>query len=235
MVALAVVGAVGCAQEGGSGGEGKKARPSTSSQVPSDADPLILVHGLGGGSADWDTFRGWFERDGYSPQRIVAVDFPPNQRNQKSARTLVRTVNRVLADTGASKVDFVAFSMGNYPVRYYLKYLGGAEHTDSFAGMSGPNRGMDTSLTAGCAEDPHSRPDACQMWEGSAFLRKLNAGDDTPGGTDYGTWRSRADEVVPPQSTPLKGADNRVVPGELRHVDLLGDERVYGEVRDFLQ
>ncbi|MDJ1136962.1 esterase/lipase family protein [Streptomyces iconiensis] len=196
------------------------------------ADPVVLVHGLGGSPADWDTFRGWFARDGYAQEHTVAVDVSAGRRNAANARAVAEAVTRLKEETGAGKVDLVAFSMGNLSARHYLTHLGGTAHVREFAGIAGPNRGMDTPLTEGCG--PAAATDACEMARDAPFLRALNSGDPTPGPVRYATWRSEADEIVPAASTPLEGAANHRVPGALGHVELIGDESVYRAVHAFL-
>ena len=217
--------------DGGSVSSGSTATRAAS-PPPHGPDPVVLVHGLGGSPADWDAFRGWLLRDGYEKRSIAAVDLTAGRPNADNARAIARTVRKLRTGTGAAKVDLVAFSMGNLSARHYLKNLHGTRHVRAFAGIAGPNHGMDTPLTADC--DPRADTDACEMDEDSAFLEALNKGDETPGPVRYGTWRSDADDVVPADSTPLQGAVNRTVPRALGHVELIGDRGVHREVRDFL-
>lgn len=225
----------------GAAAEGERERasgsvsPSRAPKASPGLDPVVLVHGLGGGPADWDTFRGWFARDGHAEAHTVAVDVGAGRSaggNAADGRLIGEAVTRLKAETGADKVDLVAFSMGNLSARHYLTHLGGAAHVREFAGIAGPNQGMNTPLTQGCG--PSADTDACEMARGSGFLRALNSGDPTPGSVRYATWRSDADGVVPAASTPLDGAANHRVPGSLGHVELIGDEGVYRAVRDFL-
>ena len=47
------------------------------------------------------------------------------------------------------------------------------------------------------------------MRPGSTFLTRPNAGDETPGTPNYGTWWSPCDEVINPDSSvALSGATN---------------------------
>ncbi|NBE54891.1 esterase/lipase family protein [Streptomyces boluensis] len=210
---------------------------SSTAAAPEPArDPIVFVHGLGGSAADWSTFGKWFEGDGYDSTPMFAVTLPSGQRNAQNAQVIKQAVEQLKADTGAAKIDIVAFSMGNLSSRYYLKNLGGTANVDDFAGIAGPNHGVNTQLTAMCAFGAFLAPDACETWSGSEFIRALNEGDETPRDVNYATWRSAADGViVPSESTILEGADNRLVPGDLRHTDLIQDHGVYTEVRDFVR
>jgi hypothetical protein len=69
---------------------------------------------------------------------------------------------------------------------------------------------------------------------GSAFLTSLNAGDETPGDVNYGTWRSWCDAIiVPSTSTKLSGATN-VNAGCKEHASMARDRSIYLGVRDFI-
>ncbi|WP_431783495.1 esterase/lipase family protein [Streptomyces chumphonensis] len=58
-----------------------------------------------------------------------------------SARTMSDFVDRVLAATGAEKVDVVGHSQGGMMPHYYVKRLGGAETVDDFVALAPSNHG----------------------------------------------------------------------------------------------
>jgi triacylglycerol lipase len=68
------------------------------------------------------------------------------------------------------------------------------------------------------------------MRPGSKYLKRLNAGDETPGPTEVTSIYSRQDGVVPARSSWLKGARNVEMRG-VTHTDLLRSRRVYAEIR----
>ena len=120
-----------------------------------------------------------------------------------SAAELRSFVDRVLASTGAAKVSLVGHSQGGMMPRYYLKFLGGTAHVDDLVGIAPSNHG--TALTG--ADNPFSElvgyacPACVQQGAGSAFLRRLNAGDETPGDVSYTQITTRYDEVVVPHTS----------------------------------
>ncbi|MDN5895617.1 MAG: lipase family protein, partial [Nocardioides sp.] len=121
-----------------------------------------------------------------------------------SAKTLKKFVTRVRSATGAPKVSLVGHSQGGMMPRYYLKFLGGAKHVDDLIGIAPSNHG--TSLVgnfapvmgvAGPVLDIVCR--ACtQQGTRSAFLKRLNAGDETPGDVSYTQITTVQDEIVVP-------------------------------------
>jgi triacylglycerol esterase/lipase EstA (alpha/beta hydrolase family) len=57
------------------------------------------------------------------------------------ASQLSTEINRVLAETGASKVDLVGWSLGGMMPRYYINELGGASKVNMLVGLAPDNSG----------------------------------------------------------------------------------------------
>jgi triacylglycerol esterase/lipase EstA (alpha/beta hydrolase family) len=129
-----------------------------------------------------------------------------------SAGQLASFVTKVLAATGAARVDIVGHSQGGMMPRYYLKFLGGAAKVATMVGLAPSNHGtsldglttlaqtlrlagvVDAVLGSGC--------EACVEQEaGSSFLAQLNSGGDTVPGVSYTVIESRDDEVVTPYTS----------------------------------
>jgi triacylglycerol esterase/lipase EstA (alpha/beta hydrolase family) len=127
---------------------------------------------------------------------------------RSSASQLSSEVNRVLAETGASKVDIVGWSQGGMMPRYYINQLGGASKVNMLVGFAPSNfgtnldglttlladlgvLGLDTALLSITCE-------ACvQQLQGSSFLTNLNQAPTTPG-VKYVDIETNHDEVVTP-------------------------------------
>jgi triacylglycerol esterase/lipase EstA (alpha/beta hydrolase family) len=147
-----------------------------------------------------------------------------------SAGQLATEVNRVLASTGASKVDLVGWSQGGMMPRYYIEFLNGAAKVHTLVGLAPSNHGTTLDgLTALAAQYPGalsllgaSCPACTEQTQGSAFIQKLNAGGDTVPGVDYTVISSRYDEVVTPyQSQFLNGPNvHNVLLQDLCGIDL---------------
>lgn len=125
-----------------------------------------------------------------------------------SAGQLATEVNRVLASTGASKVDLVGWSQGGMMPRYYINNLGGAARVNMLVGFAPSNYGttldglqqfitqlglagaVTALLSVTCA--------ACtEQLQGSAFLTSLNRTPTVPG-VKYVVIETTDDEVVTP-------------------------------------
>lgn len=187
------------------------------------ADPIVSVHGytVDGGMRFY--FRSLRDA-GYRANRIFGFEFdarfarsPSNRVHARALETYIREV--VLPSTGAEQVDVIAHSMGSLVTRWCITVLGCGEVIDDFVSVGGPNHGTDVANLCFLPFDA-----ACtEMRPGSAFLERLNRGDETPGDVEYTTIRSGADWVIEPTSSVmLAGATNHHVPG-FSHSDLVRD------------
>ncbi len=192
-------------------------------------DPILFVHGWSSTSSVWNTMISRFEKDGYAKSELSAYSYNTSQSNKVSAEKEVKPrVEALLKATGATKVDIIAHSMGSLNSRWYIKFLGGEATVDDWVSIGGPNHGTETAnfcFSTACTE----------MRVGSKFLGELNAGDETPGSVNYGTWWSPCDEIINPDSSvALTGATNTKT-ACISHLGLLSDETTYTQVREFVK
>jgi triacylglycerol esterase/lipase EstA (alpha/beta hydrolase family) len=192
-------------------------------------DPILFVHGYLESASLWKTMVSRFEKDGYPSSYLSAYSYNTSQSNKVDAEKEVKShVESLLKATGATKVDIVAHSMGSLNSRWYIKFLGGEAKVDDWVSLGGPNHGTDTAkfcFSTSCVE----------MRVGSTFLKELNAGDETPGAVNYGTWWSPCDEIINPDSSvALSGATNTET-ACISHTGLTTDETVYAQVREFVK
>lgn len=192
-------------------------------------NPIVFVHGLSGDSSSWDDWVADFKADGYSTSELDAWSYSWSQSNVTTASQLATEVKRVLAATGASKVDIVAHSMGPLSARYFLKNLGGTAYVDDFVSVAGVNHGTTVAswckwLYTSCAE----------MYTGSSFLTALNSTDETPGSVTYASYWSNCDEALTPDTTAILSGATNVEVGCVSHTDMNSDYGVYEQVRDFV-
>ena len=126
-------------------------------------------------------------------------------------------------------MDILAHSMGSLNSRWYVKFVaGGQEKVDDWVSFGGPNHG--TELAGACFGTTCN-----EMKIGSTFLTELNAGDETPGTVNYGTWWSPCDEFINPDSSvALSGATNTKT-ACISHTALTTDSTVYAQVREFVK
>jgi len=191
-------------------------------------DPILFVHGYVESASLWNTMIGRFEKDGYKKSELSAYTYNTSQSNKVDAEEVKSHVESLLKSTGATKVDIIAHSMGSLNSRWYIKFLGGESKVDDWVSLGGPNHGTETAnfcFSTSCVE----------MRVGSTFLKELNAGDETPGEVNYGTWWSPCDEIInPDESVLLSGASNHKT-ACISHTALTTDETVYKEVREFVK
>lgn len=202
-------------------------------------EPVVLVHGLTGNKAtNWQTYAPLLKNNGYCvfaltygqsalaprPYRNVFGGFA---RMESSAKQLRAFVARVLAATGAAKVDIVGHSEGTVMPDYYVKFLGGARYVDRYVSLAplwhgtnllglatlsklGAPLGLTPVLDGGFAPYFASGP---ELLTGSAFYRKLRSGG-TPAvrGVRYTNIVTKDDELVTPYTSGIqRGMTNYTV------------------------
>jgi triacylglycerol lipase len=201
--------------------------------VPASAsaqDPILFVHGYVESASLWNTMIANFEKNGYTKSQLMAYSYNTGTSNKTLAETEVKShVETLLKNNpGATKVDIIAHSMGSLNTRWYIKFLGGEAKVDDWVSLGGPNHGTETAnacFQTSCVE----------MRVGSKFLSELNAGDETPGTVNYGTWWSPCDEIINPDSSvALSGATNTKT-ACLSHTALTTDSTVFNQVREFVK
>jgi len=161
-------------------------------------DPVVLVHGtFADMTISWNLIAPALEQQGYC---VFALDYGDRATGPiaTSAHQLKRFVDRVLKATGARKVSLVGHSQGGMMPRYYIKFLGGAKRVDDLVGLAPSNHG--TTIPLAPMAGPGCR--AClQQVAGSKFIKRLNAGDETPGDVSYTVVETNHDEVVAPYTS----------------------------------
>ena len=192
-------------------------------------DPIVFVHGISSSSSSWNDWVADFKADGYPASELDAWSYSWSQSNVTTAQQLATEVKRVLAATGASKVDLVVHSMGTLSARYYLKNLGGTAYVDDFVSAAGVNHG--TTVASWCAWLYTS---CSEMYTGSSFLTSLNSGDETPGSVSYASYWSNCDEALTPDTTAILSGATNVGVGCVSHDEMNNDYGVYQQVRDFI-
>ena len=114
--------------------------------------PVVLVHGLFANMTDnWQTMSPLLANNGYCVFALTygndaGASAPLDEVGglapmEQSAVELRAFVNRVLAATGARKVDIVGHSEGATMPDYYIEYLGGAAKVARYVGVSGVKHG----------------------------------------------------------------------------------------------
>jgi triacylglycerol esterase/lipase EstA (alpha/beta hydrolase family) len=177
--------------------------------------PVVLVHGtIENMNDNWQAASPILASHGYCVFALNYGGGSPADNVQgtgeiaTSAQQLASFVDRVLAATGASKVDIVGHSQGGMMPRYYLRFLDGADSVQTLVGLAPSNHGTTLEglfTLAGYFPGATGFFGLCPACEqqaaGSAFLEELNAGSETVPGVSYTVIESANDEVVTPYSS----------------------------------
>jgi triacylglycerol esterase/lipase EstA (alpha/beta hydrolase family) len=184
--------------------------------------PVVMVNGTFANQiTSWNAFAPLLKNNGYCVYTFNYGGMFLGQigaygRVAASAAELKTEVDKVLASTGAAKVDIVGWSQGGMMPRYYIKNLGGAGKVNHLIGLAPSNHGTTLNgLTILAGYFPGALPlvgalcPACtDQLNGSPFLTALNAGGDTVSGVKYTVIQSRYDEVVTPYASAFLSGPN---------------------------
>jgi len=192
--------------------------------------PVVLVHGLFANMTDnWQTMSPLLANNGYcvfaltygvDPEATTPRDqFGGLEPMEQSAAELSTFVDRVLAATGAPKVDIVGHSEGATMPDYYIEYLGGAPKVARYVGISGVKHGTTlhgigtfatefASLFPGAPDPTSSSCGSCQQFlVGSDYIQKIEARAPAPNVT-YTNLATRYDELVSPHTSSFLNGPN---------------------------
>jgi len=170
--------------------------------------PVVLVHGT------FETMeQNWVEVSPRLKQECYRA--PSTTATAGSVASAGRPtgsifVDKVLDYTGAKNVSIVGHSQGGMMPRYWTKYLGGKGKVEDLVGFAPSKYG--TNLGKATSENPtaedfnlpvENNPDgnnpcySCdQQGVDSRFIRRLNAGDDTPGPGSFSQTATEDDEII---------------------------------------
>ena len=195
-------------------------------------DPIVLVHGLGATMAEnWATISPLLVDNGYCVFALTYGLDPGEQyvgglqAMELSSQQLASFVDRVLASTGASKVDLVGHSEGTVMPQYYLKFLDGTARVNRYVAiaplyqgttLAGLNALLDVmetyfpSVASPLETAVANECGSCQEFlHGSPFLRHLYGdGIYAAPGVTYTTIMTRYDELVTPYTSGQLNAPN---------------------------
>lgn len=174
-------------------------------------EPIVFLHGLPANpTLSFLTKAAVFTSKGYcvfAPQYgTTAGIIYAGAKVEDSSREVAGIVDKVLASTGAKKINLVGHSMGTLVGAYYLKFDGGGEKVKTFVGL-GPVYGG-TSMAAmsllkqwvpGLTED--LCPGCIQVVPPSPLLDKLHEGGITVPGPTYTNIMSKLDNHIVPYTS----------------------------------
>jgi pimeloyl-ACP methyl ester carboxylesterase len=209
---------------------GNRSPHAQAAPVPNAAQPpVLLIHG-------YLATRGslhLLERHLADRGHIVIsypLGFPVNLGDiRDSAGLIARKVESIVAQTGVTKIDVVAHSLGGLVGLYYLKRLGGRHRVRRLIMLGTPAQGTWSALL-GLVTAPLGRA-SLQLLPGSPFLRELGE-VPLPKGVDVISIGAMRDWMAPLSTTVLDGVRHIALP--TGHSGLLVDGEVAKVVTDLL-
>ncbi|HEV7207878.1 MAG TPA: alpha/beta fold hydrolase [Mycobacteriales bacterium] len=195
--------------------------------------PVLLIPGYGGDTSSLSVLAARLAAAG---RRVTVVPLPGDGTGDLNAQAQALAAAVRAAQGSAPSVDLVGYSAGGVVARLYVRSYGGAGHVRRVVSLGSPQHGAVLAASAD-ALVPGACVDACaQLLPGSALLRALNRGDETPAGPLWmSVWTEQDQTVRPPDSARLAGALNvdlqQACPGaQVSHGGLPRDPLVIGLV-----
>lgn len=154
---------------------------------------------------DWDAWRDALVARGLPPEHVRVAFYDTCRSNLDTAAMIGRTVDELLAASGADKVNLIAHSMGALSSRWCVQFGGCRGKVAQVVTLAGANHG--TVWAAACPLQFWSQSCA-DLQPGSPMIQQLG-GVALPPEVRYETWVSPCELViVPRESTFLVGAVN---------------------------
>jgi pimeloyl-ACP methyl ester carboxylesterase len=182
--------------------------------------PVVLIHGLGGNDGNWSFVGPRLAAHGYCAFALTygrpndgGFDFNGTKPVAESAQEITGFIDRVLATTGAAKVDLVGHSEGGFQSIYIPKVMAYAPKVGRVVAIAPPTHGTTFLGLVRVGDALGGREyvddwlhrygcDACaDLIVGGAAVRQLTDGPIAQPGVHYTVIASRFDLLVTPQET----------------------------------
>lgn len=178
-------------------------------------DPVVMLHGLGApAGVNWFFHAPFIAGNGYcvyTPQYGYNGVWLGFGSMRDSSKEIAAFVQKVLASTGAKKVNLVGHSMGTTVSAYYMKFDGGNTTVNTFTGFGANYKGTTlyginalVRTIPGVSDIVRALCKSCdEFLPPSQFITDLNAGGVTVPGPVYTTIASKLDEFVLPYTSGI--------------------------------
>ncbi|MDO7908646.1 alpha/beta fold hydrolase [Paenibacillus sp. JX-17] len=115
--------------------------PPSKAQAAASHTPVVFVHGLGGSDSNFLYIQSYLRSQGWSSDEMFAIDLPSKQGDQRlNSAAIASLVDQVIQNTGSSKVNIVAHSMGGANSLYYILNRNGGDKVGKLITLGGANR-----------------------------------------------------------------------------------------------
>ncbi len=110
-------------------------------------DSVVLVHGNGGSTSDWNNTYNKLKSKGYSSSQIHRPKWgswnPASNNHSGSEETPVRNaINSAISSSCTGKIDVIGHSMGVTLAAQQIIKAGKVSKVDAFVGIAGAYRGL---------------------------------------------------------------------------------------------
>lgn len=155
-------------------GDAVNALPATGDVHGASSRPIIFIlPGQSVGTQPYGKMKSNLEAGGYDT-RILDLK---GTDVVADAHLIADEVHRVREDNPDAEISLVGHSAGGISAREYLKHQGGTSDIARYIAIGSPQYGSPGAcVQGGTAKD---------LCPGSEYMNRLNAGDDTPGPTEY--------------------------------------------------
>ncbi|HWJ77536.1 MAG TPA: alpha/beta fold hydrolase [Niallia sp.] len=124
-------------------------KPNYSKAQTVEKDPVIYVHGTGGNSTNFLAIKNYLLKQGWSSDELYAIELIDKTGNSlTNAKQLQSYVDKVLKETGKSKVDVIGHSAGGINTLTYILNTGGTK-VDDVVTLGSPNRFVTSKAPVG--------------------------------------------------------------------------------------
>jgi pimeloyl-ACP methyl ester carboxylesterase len=170
-------------------------------------NPILMVPGFFLPAFIWVDMRKDLSKEGWK-QFYTMEHWPGFDDIREYAAEAKLHVDRIRRETGSRQVEYFGHSMGGLVGRYMIKNLGAEKDVAHYVAFGTPQHGTVMAHLFNWLITSNA-----QMSRDSAFIRELNAGDETPGSVKYTMIRGGLDEIsIPNDTAVLEGAENHYIP-----------------------
>jgi pimeloyl-ACP methyl ester carboxylesterase len=192
--------------------------------------PVLLVPGWGAPAWHTDWIAGQLGKAGLDARKLELPKMAVGDMVE-SAGLVAAEVDRMLADTGAERVNLVGYSLGGLICRIYLQELGGHKKLGRAVFVGAPQDGIYTAYLAAFTRGGR------QVCKGSPFMKRLNAAGPCgcEGARCLSIFLSRDGTILPARSARLACGYNLELAWPVLHWGLVFNPGAIRALADFLK